>query len=728
QVHAIYVDQGKDYSHAKVKKAFSKATKIVNPDLPKAPTKNKSAVPVIQSLADPTKVHKRVDVTKMFKDALKITNDSDKLRLAADAFMIDSKVPDFNSINQNDIQKIATVADSFTKTKSASAESIADAWVVLSGVCLSLRTFPQAIGGLVEAIRILKAQDTVNKLRLAAVHSLKSSVFALWGRLADSTEDLDLALELNPGCAKTRSFRCILLHRSNRVQETIDEAQVLYHLNPDGSFHHSDPCYMAAINLFDRDSLDAGKYWLELGDRFMYQYPTEKNYLYSEAHSKYTNLKRNAPKKTFDFPLRTPTRKAGLAGDLDRLGDLVYQKMVDASVRPLSKTQKFDLKKCTVDPSKMDTSIPLLPEDGDQSGLKEEGAQALREAWSEGMDFEPVDGMPLLHKKCFLGDIKWLKENQEWRMLELRVSGMRFTPLMCVIQGCRQFAQFLKWMDHKAVVELLLEKGAQINARCVIGNTSLFYASGFGCTPKTLEIAKVLLQNGAAVNIQNRFGATPLMTPIMAGTEEAIKLLVEWGADPKISDYEGTVPLEIAKSRPAVFQILSKTESAKLRTKADQADSVVEKDKCHTCASSERQLKYCPSCLVTAYCSTACQSEDWKAHKGICRKDDVVNVTLSEVSDKSTFVSFQDITIEEAGKTRPIRTIKIQSNGYGAHLVYDKERSFKKMISPDEPSYSRIATIVKEKGVLGVKGYFRAIVDDNTIKVLVSELLPPCDW
>ncbi|ORY33240.1 hypothetical protein BCR33DRAFT_723223 [Rhizoclosmatium globosum] len=693
QVHAIYIEQGKDYSHAKVKKAFSKATRIVNPDLPQTPKKKDSALEKIQPLADSTMVHKRIDTTELLKEAVQhITDEKKCLQLAAQSFLIDSKLPDLNRIDEGYIQKLRDIAGRVTKDEVSTIDQVANGYVLTAGIHLAMQSFPKASTNLTEAINIMKS--STDKLKLASIYSFRSSVFAGWGRLFESSSDLDTALELNPKCTKSRAYRCILRHRKKEVEDAIEDAQMLYHLNPDGSFFHSDPCYIVAINLFAQRSLDAGKFWLELGDRFMYQYPTDKHPRYFEAHQLYEDLKRNAPRKVFELPLRA-ARQKGPVGELDRIGDTVFQKMLEDSfmrTKNKSKTKNpIDMKPYIVHPSKMDTSIPLLPEDGDQTGLVGLGAQALREAWAEGMDFEPLDGMPLLHKKCFLGDIKWMKENQEWRMLELRVSAMRFTPLMCVIQ----------------------EKGAQINARCVIGNTALFYTCGLGCNEKTLEIERLLLEKGAAVNIQNRFGCTAVMAPVMGGYGKAISLLMEYGCNPKIPDYEGSVPLEIARSRPTIYQTMSKSEAASMRARADPTDTSIEKIGCRVCGSSERQLKYCPACLVTAYCSTSCQSADWKLHKGACRKDNVVTVTLST---------------DEAAKNRPIRTVKIQANGLGPHLVYDKERSFTKAILPSDANYSRITAIIRQDGVLGAKGYFRAIVEGNTMKVLVSELLPPCDW
>jgi hypothetical protein len=45
---------------------------------------------------------------------------------------------------------------------------------------------------------------------------------------------------------------------------------------------------------------------------------------------------------------------------------------------------------------------------------------------------------------------------------------------------------------------------------------------------------------------------------------------------------------------------------------------------CEVCATPvpmDGRKKYCPRCMVTAYCSKACQKADWKRHKKLCGKE-----------------------------------------------------------------------------------------------------------
>ena len=71
----------------------------------------------------------------------------------------------------------------------------------------------------------------------------------------------------------------------------------------------------------------------------------------------------------------------------------------------------------------------------------------------------------------------------------------------------------------------LLELGANIHARDVLGATLLFHCVrgwGKGC-PETHIMAEILLQNGLDVNSVNRKGETALGIPIMNRDLDAIK-------------------------------------------------------------------------------------------------------------------------------------------------------------------------------------------------------------
>lgn len=81
---------------------------------------------------------------------------------------------------------------------------------------------------------------------------------------------------------------------------------------------------------------------------------------------------------------------------------------------------------------------------------------------------------------------------------------------------------------HTAVVELLLQRGADPSAAAVTGETALHWAADTG----RVEIAGILLTAGAKVEAQDKNGWTPLIRAAKEGHEALVARLIEAGADP----------------------------------------------------------------------------------------------------------------------------------------------------------------------------------------------------
>lgn len=105
------------------------------------------------------------------------------------------------------------------------------------------------------------------------------------------------------------------------------------------------------------------------------------------------------------------------------------------------------------------------------------------------------------------------------------------------------FGEDLELYSNKAVVELLLSHGANVNAKDRYGCTPLYDALFEGC----LDVMELLIEHGAEVNAKNdEDGGTVLHEVAYSGDLEAVKLLISHGADIHTRDFEGETPLHKA--------------------------------------------------------------------------------------------------------------------------------------------------------------------------------------
>ena len=97
--------------------------------------------------------------------------------------------------------------------------------------------------------------------------------------------------------------------------------------------------------------------------------------------------------------------------------------------------------------------------------------------------------------------------------------------------------------SNPKVIETLIDKGANVNAKSKKGNTALFQAS-LNPNPKVIE---TLIDAGADVKAKNDDGNTALMGALISNKPfDTIKMLVDEGADVKAKNDDGNTVLMLA--------------------------------------------------------------------------------------------------------------------------------------------------------------------------------------
>lgn len=132
--------------------------------------------------------------------------------------------------------------------------------------------------------------------------------------------------------------------------------------------------------------------------------------------------------------------------------------------------------------------------------------------------------------------IDWPKTNIEWRTPQDE------SPLMmAALRG------------HTGLARKLLARGADVNKT---GWTPLHYAATHG----HLAIMQMLLEEHAYIDAESPNGTTPLMMAAHYGTTEAVKLLLEAGADPSLKNQLGLTAADFARraSRPDAIDLITK--------------------------------------------------------------------------------------------------------------------------------------------------------------------------
>jgi ankyrin repeat protein len=114
------------------------------------------------------------------------------------------------------------------------------------------------------------------------------------------------------------------------------------------------------------------------------------------------------------------------------------------------------------------------------------------------------------------------------------------------------------FIEDIKIIKQHIEAGSDLDVRePTVRSTALITASVFGKT----EVAKVLIEGGADIDIQNNEGSTALHSAAFLGRIEIVKMLIDKGADQSLRNNAGSTAYESVagpfKEVKPIYDILS---------------------------------------------------------------------------------------------------------------------------------------------------------------------------
>lgn len=150
------------------------------------------------------------------------------------------------------------------------------------------------------------------------------------------------------------------------------------------------------------------------------------------------------------------------------------------------------------------------------------------------------EAMTPLHEASMLGRFEVAKVLVENGANVDRMNNRNATPLMCAINGGADGRTHFS-QEHIKIFRMLLDNGADVNIELNTGATALYYAAKEGYA----DMVEQLLDKGANPHAKAE-DVTPLYIASVEGHVDTVKALLKRGADPHAVSYKGYTALEAA--------------------------------------------------------------------------------------------------------------------------------------------------------------------------------------
>lgn len=113
------------------------------------------------------------------------------------------------------------------------------------------------------------------------------------------------------------------------------------------------------------------------------------------------------------------------------------------------------------------------------------------------------------------------------------------------------------------VAQILIDNGARVHAIDGSGHTALYFAAQYG----NIAAARLLIDHNADINAQDLNGNTPLHIAVLINNFEMVKFLVENWADISVKDNSGRMPSQLTLN-PVIIQYLDSVAADRGRAEA----------------------------------------------------------------------------------------------------------------------------------------------------------------